>query len=140
MTEIGEGIAVSGPVTLKCDDEWDDCQRRQMCAKLDSLNDTAPLTRREVSPRLKKAKKSWQAKYRRDNPPPGGNWTHECAKTNGRPIDADHVVDVQWGGHVKGPFEYLDASVNRSVGSQMAASQISTATSFKADPGCGCTG
>lgn len=132
----------TGVVEVVCKDEWDDCQKKQMCNKVKSLDSAAKeggLTRRPVTPRLKKAKKSWQAKYRRDNPPPGGEWTDECAKHSGRPVQADHVVDVQWGGNVKGPFKYCDASVNMSIGSQMDKSPVRNATGFVASDNCNCS-
>jgi hypothetical protein len=133
--------ASPGEVEVKCRDDWDDCQKKQMCGKVASMNKAVaqhgPLHKRDVTPQLKKVKASWQAKYRRDNPVPGGKWTDDCAKTNGKPVQADHVVDVQWGGHAKGPFEYLDASVNMSIGSQMDKSTVNPATGFKAT-NCGC--
>ena len=128
----------AGVVNLKCKDEWDDCQRKQMCAKVDSLNETTPLKKQPVTPAMKTAKKKYAADYREKNPAPGGSWTDDCAKTNGKPVDADHVADVQGGGDVKGHFEYLDMSVNRSIGKQMDLSNVDPAESFTTDPNCGC--
>jgi len=141
MAQIGEGSAVSDVVTCRCRDDWDECQKKQACAKIKALDNAAKnkqARKRPLTPRLKKAKKSWQAKYWRDNPPPGGDWAHECAKTNGRPVQADHCVDVQYGGKVKGPFSYLDASVNMSIGSQLASSEVQTPSGF-ASENCGCS-
>ena len=128
----------SGVIKLKCKDEWDDCQKKQMCTKVASLNKSTPLKKQPVTPAIKAAKKKYQAQYREENPIPGGSWTDDCAKTNGKPADADHVTDVQWGGDVKGPFEYLDMSVNRSIGKQMDLSNVDPVGSFATDPNCGC--
>lgn len=140
-------VIVSGVVPLKCKGDWNDCQKKQMCSKVASLNKSAPLTKRPLNKRIKRAKKSWQAKYSRDwnnpnaegwypfNKPKGGDaeYAHTCAKTNGKPLQADHIVDSQWGGNAKGPFQWLDASVNTSIGSQMNNSEITHATGFTAD-------
>ncbi|MFO0949492.1 MAG: hypothetical protein U1D30_26860 [Planctomycetota bacterium] len=121
---------------LQCDPNWDDCQKKQMKSKVASLNAEAKkgnLKRRPITPALARVKESWQAKYRRGTPgawpsfsSPTPSYAHPCAQTNGKPLDADHVIDCQWGGatpsvgNAKGPFQFLDASVNRSIGSQMA--------------------
>jgi hypothetical protein len=129
---------IDGVVILKCKDEWDSCQKKQMCTKAHTLNKTAPLKKQAITPAIKAAKKKYQADYRTSNPIPGGQWSNDCAKTNGKPVDADHVIDVQWGGNVKGPFEYLDMSVNRSIGKQMDLSKVNPAKGFKTDANCGC--
>jgi hypothetical protein len=140
-------LTLTGIVELKCKPEWDDCQKKQMCTKVAALNKAAPLQKRSLSAAVKRTKKSWQAKYAREwnNPispvwpsfsrPKGGvsEFAHPCAETNGKPLQADHMVDSQWGGHAKGPFQWLDASVNTSIGSQMDKTEITTATGFKAD-------
>lgn len=139
-------VVATGPVELTCRDDWDDCQKKQMCAKVAKLNKAAPLTKRDLSDRTKRVKASWQKKYRLEwnrtpSPvwpafakPTGGDveYAHPCAKTNGKPLQADHIVDAQWGGHPKGPFQWLDASVNMSIGAQMNGSPINTATAFTA--------
>ena len=137
----------AGVFPLTCRSDWDDCQKKQMCAKVAALNKVAPVQKREVSDATKRVKASWQKKYAREwnspNPskvwppfakPKGGvgEFAHPCAQTNGKPLQADHIVDTQWGGHAKGPFQWLDASVNTSIGAQMNSSRTS-ATSFKAD-------
>ncbi len=144
-TETSDGV-----MQLECRSDWDDCQKKQMCAKVAALNKAAPLKKREVSPATKRVKASWQKKYAREcpaatgiaNPSPvwpdfakpkggDGEYADPCAKTNGKPLQADHVVDTQWGGHPKGPFQWLDASVNTSIGAQMNR-DVSGATGFKA--------
>ena len=120
-------------IVLECDPNWDPCQKAQARAKVDALNKQAPLQRRSVNQRLVEAKEAWQKKYRRDYLKPApkrwpdfcnpakqpSQYYDPCAQTNGKPVDADHIVDSQWGGNVKGPFRMLDAAVNQSLGSQM---------------------
>jgi hypothetical protein len=139
--------SASTVVELTCRDDWDDCQKKQMCAKVAALNKAAPLQKRTLSARTKRVKASWQKKYAREwnspNPsrvwpafakPKGGDseFAHPCAKGQSN-LQADHIVDTQWGGHAKGPFQWLDGSVNMSIGSQMNNSQVTYATAFKAD-------
>jgi hypothetical protein len=52
-------------------------------------------------------------------------YLESCADNNkdsngkARKVDADHVLELQLGGHQAGPLRYLDASVNRSSGAQL---------------------
>lgn len=149
-------IVASGIVKIRCRNDWDDCQKKQMCAKVNALNKAAPLKRRSyVSKsqhrRIKRAKKSWQQKYHSDwnKPSPqgwspntmpkggSGEYLHSCAEKNGKPLEADHVIEVQLDGNVRGPFKWLDSSVNgqsgREINSYMKKHGIEEATSFKAD-------
>ncbi|MEJ8857881.1 hypothetical protein WKW79_25150 [Variovorax robiniae] len=56
----------------------------------------------------------------------GTNYAAECmrpvpgrAENNGRPTNADHVKEIQFGGKPEGPFMILDAAVNKSIGTQL---------------------
>jgi hypothetical protein len=52
----------------------------------------------------------------------GDTHLDKCAKTNGKPLDANPVLELQFkGGNPAGPLRMLDASVNRSSGSQIRA-------------------
>ena len=126
-------------MVLTCEDDWTDCQKRQMQAKAAKMDSIAQkkggLTTRGTK-KLSAAKTSWQAKFARDwnNPDPKG-WpefynpkmqeTHfydDCAKTDdplAKGMQADHVQEVQLGGSVKGPFLWLDKDVNGASGRQI---------------------
>jgi hypothetical protein len=110
-------------ITFKCKDEWTPCQKKQWCAKIKDLKKLAAkqpggLSFKNVTAKMKRAKKNAQARYRNNNPPEQnkGEWTDECAKKTKKPVQPDHIHEVQLGGHVDGPLRWLDSSVNTSVG------------------------
>ncbi|MFN7920251.1 MAG: hypothetical protein U0Q16_09150 [Bryobacteraceae bacterium] len=62
--------ATEGVIKLKCDDGWNDCQKRQARAKVARLNELARknngLTRRATAGAVRDVGNSWAAKYRSD--------------------------------------------------------------------------
>jgi hypothetical protein len=175
-----------GVVVLRCDPEWDDCQKKQAKAKAAKLNKKCPLTRKggisqaddtlSVSLRdlgndsaqaFKKSfkrvlsgkppyKYSWLPSI--DKHPqyhPRGNdsdYADPCMKDkldkgkipkrpnrkNQDGWQADHIVDMQWGGNSRGPMWMMDADVNESLGRQMTQApnnEVTEATEFKTE-GC----
>lgn len=132
-----------GVVELECEDGWDECQKKQMKAKASKMDATAKqsggLQTRGTAKRSS-AKKSWQGKFARDwnNPNPKGwpdfcdpskqqsHFYDACAETSdpaANGMQADHVHEAQTGGHVKGPFLWLDGEVNGSSGRQIQAAR-----------------
>jgi hypothetical protein len=141
---------VMGTIELRCEDGWTDCQKKQMKAKAEHMDKQAKLKPQGLSTRstskLSKVKSAWQAKYARDwnNPNPTGAWPSfsnpakqptqfydDCAKTDdplGAGMEADHMQEAQLGGHVKGPFRWLDGAVNGASGSQIRAARAKGVT------------
>lgn len=130
-----------GKIYLECKPEWDDCQKEQMKAKAEALD---KLAQHKGSLSFVKAPKSrkrtarwFQKKFRKMTGPKV--YLDSCADSNTdkngspKPVDADHVLELQLGGHPAGPLRYLDASVNRSSGAQLSAFN-------KANPGAKITG
>ncbi len=138
------GGIIQQPVTgakileLECKPEWDDCQKAQMRAKAREMDKVAksqgglklmPYNKRykKVLQNRRAIAESYQAAYRDEALPNlkgrGKNRTayHSCAKNNGKPLQADHVNELQTYGHPAGPFLMLDASVNQSSGGQIRA-------------------
>ena len=143
-------MAPGRPIELECDPTWTDCQKKQMkakAAKMDAIAKKRPgglRTRGTV--KLSAAKASWQAKFARDwnKANPKGWWGFsdpskqkdhfydDCAKTDdplGAGMQADHVHEVQLGGHVGGPFLWLDGAVNGASGRQIKAARDAGNTS-----------
>lgn len=92
-----------------------------------------------------KGKKSRTEWYIPGREPKGdsSDYMHGCMEKelgkNPNAIDnwsADHVQDLQFGGHTAGPFKMLDSDVNQSLGSQMSNGP-SVVTEFRAE-GCDC--
>ena len=138
-----------GIIVLKCEDNWSDCQKKQMKAKASSMDTLAKQKKGGLSTRptsqLRKAAKGWQAKFARDwNKPNPKGWPEssnpinqpshfydDCAKTAnplGAGMEADHVQEIQLGGRVAGPFRWLDGVVNGSSGNQIQAARSSGIT------------
>lgn len=145
MTGVKQVSAmVSGVIVLECKSDWTPCQKKQMQAKAAKMDAEAKarggLSTRSTAGRIRKAADSWAAKFARDwkksNPTgwpqfsdPSSQDTHfydDCAKTDdplGNDMQADHMVEVQLGGHVKGPFLWLDAAVNGASGRQIRSAR-----------------
>ncbi len=131
---VGTGI-----LELECRAEWDDCQKKQMKAKAEALDKIAKkrgyIQTRKPNKMLRKVGRKFQRLFRKnfDATLPTGKFPtalepcnqkntnlDDCAKTNGKKLDADHVLELQFrGGNPAGPFRMLDTSVNRSCGSQI---------------------
>lgn len=136
-----------GVIVLECDAAWTDCQKKQMkakAAKMDAIaKEKGGLQARSTAGALRKAADTWAAKFARDWNKPDPNtatrWpdfsdpskqsTHfydDCAKTDdplGNNMQADHALEVQLGGNVRGPFLWLDADVNGASGRQIRSAR-----------------
>ncbi|AUM13760.1 PAAR-like domain-containing protein [Ketobacter alkanivorans] len=144
MTGLDQGSSKPGTITLKCDEGWDDCQKKQMQAKAKKLDALAK--QNKMKPRntyangkptlARKNGNGWAAKYARDwNKPAPSGWNDkynpakqdaqfydDCAKTNdpkAKKMQADHVHEMQLGGNAQGPFLWLDKEVNEASGRQI---------------------
>ena len=138
------GGLVQGPVVgqhileLECNPTWDNCQKEQMKAKAKELDkvakangtlDLMPSTKkaRKVIAKMRKLAEKFQKAYRQkalaapSASGAGKNHYSACAITNGNPLEADHVQELQTGGNPAGPFLMLDSRVNGSSGSQIRA-------------------
>lgn len=138
------GGIVQGPVPgqdileLECNPDWDNCQKTQMRAKARELDkvakangtlDLMPATKRarKVIAKMRKLAEKFQKAYRQTalaTPSASGagkNHYSACAISNGKPLEADHVQELQTGGNPAGPFLMLDSRVNGSSGSQIRA-------------------
>jgi len=135
------GLTAAGAiVTLECEPGWTPCQKEQMKAKAANMDAAAKsrgtLTTRSMAGRIRNAADTWAAKFGRDwdkddtkgwpgfADPAGqqNQFYHPCAETDdplGDNMQADHAVEVQCGGSVKGPFIWLDADVNGASGRQI---------------------
>lgn len=136
---IQSPVPGTGILVLECSDSWDPCQKAQMKAKAKALDSIAKkrgfIETRAPNKILRKVGAKFQAAFRVNwaaTSPTGKfpqalepcrqNATHldDCAKTNGKPMDADHVLELQFkGGNPAGPLRMVDASVNRSCGAQI---------------------
>ncbi|MAR89389.1 MAG: hypothetical protein CML06_00700 [Pseudomonadales bacterium] len=160
MTGLSQGSANVGVITLKCEDDWDDCQKAQMKAKAKKLDGLAKQgkmkprnTYADGKPTLaRKNGNGWAAKFARDwdKPNPKGwpdfsnpgkqdsKFFDDCAETadpKGKQMQADHVHEMQLGGNAKGPFLWLDKDVNEASGRQIKNQLKSNPqpTGFEAD-------
>jgi hypothetical protein len=130
-------------IILDCNPAWDNCQKAQMRAKADSM-DAIAKKRGGIQTRSPKANEAlrrvgrkfqalfqehWAAtqptgKFPSALEPCNLSRTHfdDCAKMNGKPLQADHVLELQFkGGNPAGPLRMLDSAVNQSSGSQIRA-------------------
>lgn len=133
-----------GVIVLECEEGWSDCQKKQMKGKADAMDKAAKSSKGGMKTRstkhLSHLKSCWQKKYARDwnKPDPKGWWDSrnpakqprqfydDCAKTDdplAAGMEADHVIEVQLGGHVAGPFRWLDGDVNGASGRQIRAAR-----------------
>jgi uncharacterized Zn-binding protein involved in type VI secretion len=141
----------AGVIVLECDPSWTPCQKAQMRAKAEKLDEVAKegnARGRNTSiggkPTLaRKNGNGWAAKYARDwdDPSPSG-WSDgtnpskqpkqfydDCAKTDdplGDGMEADHVHEMQLGGSARGPFLWLDGAVNGASGRQIKTQRTTT--------------
>lgn len=161
---------IEGPIELKCDPDWDECQKAQAREKIRRLNELAKqkkgLRRRVTAGRIRDTGNVWAAKFRSDferickgqDPSkfgftapgargPNGSkedFMHDCLYEMWRKaldcdsllddVSPDHIEDLQWGGHVQGPFAWLDREVNEKLGRDMKAGKnglIDVATEFR---------
>jgi len=117
----------AGVVELNChpDPKWDDCQRKQMCAKAKALDAFAkargPLMFGKLYGPYRRSSGWFQRNFRQRfaGSKDPKKYLDDCARTNGKPMHVDHVLEKQLGGHPAGPLRFLDASVNMSSGSQL---------------------
>jgi hypothetical protein len=126
---------------------WDCCDLKQYCAKLDTLNKQAQkkdpegrriLTRNQRR-RMARNSERGEGRFREEwgerygpgkSAPPKSMFYHECAwekaRKNqfeiGKEMQADHVHELQLGGHAthQRNFKWLSSSVNGSLGSTLS--------------------
>lgn len=144
MMGVSQGSSNPQTITLKCDESWDECQKKQMkakAAKLDALGKQKKIKPRSTyadgKPTLaRKNGNGWAAKFARDwNKADPTGWPDasnpakqdkhfydDCARTDdpkARKMQADHVHEMQLGGKAHGPFLWLDKEVNEASGRQI---------------------
>lgn len=147
---------VVGEITLRCLEGWSPCQKKQMKAKAEAMDVAAKKRKGGLKTRptsqLRKIAEGWQRKYARDwntNRTMGwgskapclqqSQFYDECARTDDPledEMEADHVVELQLGGNVNGPFRWLDAQVNQASGNQIKSARargITHVTGFKTE-------
>lgn len=120
---------------LECKPGWTPCQKEQMKAKAAALNRVAkgrgglklrPKNRRESKKLavLRARAEKFQRKFRKGAHLRKNHVKSSCAPGNeGRPVDADHLQELQTYGKAAGPFKMLDSSVNRSSGGQIRSAR-----------------
>ena len=138
-------VKLVGPIEIKCSDEWTKCQKEQACAKAAGPGGLANISKipsrrlayeanRDEGDRL-------AAAYE------GSNYAAPCmqatqgrAENGGRPMQADHIMEIQFGGAPAGPFMWLDASVNGSIGTQLnktgKVTHLTGVTAANCQPAC----
>jgi hypothetical protein len=120
-----------GAIQIKCKSTWGTCQKQQACAKVKTMDDKAKSPGGLVNyskglggmDLLRTMSEAHQERYQADyqNDPSSVDYAHECMNDTdppnaGRPMAADHIIDIQFGGDCNGPFQMLDSSVNSSLG------------------------
>lgn len=124
-----------GPIVIRCSDDWTPCQREQACSKIRRMNTRAkaagPGGLKNISKQILNASTRDRIRYEAnrkegDEYAADYNGTHyasPCMKgppvNAGRPREADHIHEIQFNGDPAGPFMWLDASVNGSIGTQL---------------------
>ncbi|VWX55964.1 hypothetical protein VARIO8X_110052 [Burkholderiales bacterium 8X] len=127
-----------GPITIKCNQDWTPCQREQACSKVRRMHERCKAERprglRNISKQIDGQTDSLRMRYLANREEgnklaakyQGSNYAADCmkpipgrAENNGRPTNADHVLEIQFGGAPGGPFMVLDAAVNKSIGTQL---------------------
>jgi hypothetical protein len=138
----------TGVIIVNCKKGWNKCQKQQACSKIrrmDSRAKNSPTgmleniakTNPAGYPDIRTAGNTHAAAY------DGTNLAHPCmavtqgrAANQGRPMQADHIHELQFGGAAEGPFMWLDASVNGSIGKSLNNNKITHPTGFKAGKSC----
>jgi hypothetical protein len=138
----------AGDISLKCDPDWDWCQKQQACTKVKNLDAIAKSTEGGLA-RVSKLDPAEYAKRRSRgdyyakkyiSPENVGDaeYTSECMKKepfSERQMSGDHVHDISYGGDPKGPLALMESSVNQSMGSKVGLTQpdVTHATGFSMD-------
>ena len=127
-------VKVIGPIEIKCNDDWSDCQKEQACSKIRRMNTRAKAAGPGGLENISKTSPSQRLVYEANRAEgnefaadyDGDRYAADCmkptqgrAENSGRPMNADHIQEIQFGGGAAGPFMWLDASVNKSIGTQL---------------------
>lgn len=122
--------------------DWNCCQLKQYCAKVHELDTLArdptvhvhditgtqkyDIARAEGDQGAKDFRKDWNNDPNKTQNPTKNKFYHECAVKSGQigpEMQADHVHEIQRGGHPTGTnysnLKWLDSSVNGSIGSSL---------------------
>ena len=120
---------------LECKPGWTQCQKEQMKAKAAALNKKAkergglklmPSSKKQskILATLRATSEKFQKSFRKGAHLKKNHIKSSCAPGNeGRPVDADHLQELQAFGKPQGPFKMLDSSVNRSSGGQIRSAR-----------------
>ena len=124
-------VKVVGPIEIKCSDDWTPCQREQACSKIRRMNKRAKAAGPGGLKNISKTSARDRVRYEA-NRAEGDDYAADYNGTNnaspcmagsppneGRPVNADHIHEVQFNGDPAGPFMWLDAGVNKSIGTQL---------------------
>jgi len=127
-------VKVVGPIEIKCSADWTPCQREQACSKIRRMNTRAkaagPGGLKNISKTSARDRLRYEANRLEGNECAaaynGSNYAAECMRpapgrgeNGGRPMNADHIHEIQFNGAPGGPFMWLDAAVNKSIGTQL---------------------
>jgi hypothetical protein len=144
--------AVLGHISMKCDPNWDDCQKKQACSKVKHMDALAKgaapggLARNaKLNPSDYERQRSrgdyYAAKHIEDarkGEPGTDEYSDDCMKyppNNARRMSADHSHDISYGGDATGPLRWMESSVNSSMGTKIGRTkpEVTHATGFSMD-------
>jgi hypothetical protein len=146
MQAVQVVVPKAGDIKLKCNTDWDDCQKKQACAKvkhMDTLAKNTPGGLGRVTklapasyPRLR-AQGDYAAAKQLENPTVN-DFADDCMKdppNNKKRMSPDHFHEIQYGGHPDGPLRWMDSSVNSSMGTKLGKTSpdVTHATGFSMD-------
>jgi hypothetical protein len=137
-------------INLKCEEDWDPCQKMQACSKVKHMDTLAKHTPGGLA-RTSKLNPADYAKNRmrgdyfakkalKDAAKGEGlnDYSHECLKyppNATRRMSADHSHDISYGGDPRGPLRWMESTVNWSMGTKIGLTQpdVTHATGFTMD-------
>jgi hypothetical protein len=144
--------SVTGHISLKCDPDWDPCQKQQACSKVKHMD---ALAKGATPPGLARLSKLdpptydkqrmkgdyWAKKLKKQalrGEDVANEYSHDCLRlppNNTRPVSGDHSHDISYGGDPTGPLRWMESSVNQSMGSKIGLTQpdVTHATGFSMD-------
>src|SRR5262245_7560350 len=107
---------LAGEIKMKCEKDWDPCQKQQACVKvkhMDALAKSTPgglarLAKLNPADYAKKRSQGdyWAKKYVQPENAGEAELIADCMKyepNSTRRVSGDHMHDIGYGGHPKGP-------------------------------------